>query len=82
MKKVTFDNLPMALQTADDKWIVLFVLNNVEFSSTKIETKEEAMAVVQRVEERVKEWAAPGGAWVEELEDPPRLEIPGPNSNR
>jgi hypothetical protein len=66
MRKVTHDQMPMALLTANDKWIVLFVLNSVEFSSAEINTLEEAKVILQRVEERVKEWAGGGEVWVED----------------
>ncbi len=69
MKKATFDMVPFAMSTVNNKWIVMFVLNSIEFSTQEIDTEEEARAIMNRVSERVKEWAEGGQVWVEEEVD-------------
>ncbi len=71
MKKVTSDLVPCALNcpmlpSQKDKWMVFFVLNDVEFTTGPCYTEEEAKEICQRVYERVTEWAAGGHVWVKE----------------
>ncbi len=69
MKKVTSDVRPSAISTMSGKWIVWFVLHDVEFSSPEIDTIEEARAIMQRVTDRVTEWAGGGTVWIEEEDE-------------
>lgn len=64
--KISFDKTPFALQTANKKWIVVFELNSIEFSSQEIDTLENAGKVMQNVHDRVSEWATGGEVWLEE----------------
>lgn len=68
-KKFTSDLPPSALSTVSGKWIVFFVLNDVEFSTTEIDTEDEARAIMRRVRDRVTEWSDGGTVWVEESDD-------------
>jgi SpoU rRNA methylase family enzyme len=69
VKKVTSDLRPIAMSTVSGKWIVMFVLNSVEFSTQEIDSEEEAREIMQRVTERVGEWAEGGHVWVEETDE-------------
>lgn len=68
-KKFTSDHRPTAMTTGTNKWIVFFVLNDVEFATQEIDSEEEARAIMRRVTERVTEWADGGHVWVEEETD-------------
>jgi hypothetical protein len=68
-KKFTSDVPPSALSTVSGKWVVWFVLHDVEFSSPEIDTLEEARWIMRRVAERVTEWANAGSVWVEETDE-------------
>ena len=71
--KVTYDLCTTAVNCPDrpaqkGKWMVFFVLNGVEFTTTAIYNEEEAKEICQRVHGRVTEWAR-GDAWVEETDE-------------
>ena len=68
-KKFTGDLRPAAMSTVTGKWVVFFVLNDVEFATQEIDSEEEARAIMRRVTERVTEWADGGHVWVEEETD-------------
>jgi len=67
-KKVTSDLRPTAMSTVTGKWVVFFVLNDVEFATQEIDSEEEARAIMRRVSDRVTEWADGGHVWIEEEE--------------
>ena len=68
-KKFTSDLRPTAMSTVTGKWVVFFVLNDVEFATQEIDSEEEARAIMRRVSERVTEWAGGGHVWVEETDE-------------
>jgi len=65
MKKFTSDLRPTAMSTVTGKWVVFFVLNDVEFATQEIDSGEEARAIMRNVTERVTEWSDGGTVWVE-----------------
>jgi len=78
MKKPTFDLVPSALNCPmlpgqKGKWLVFFVLNDVEFTTSPKYTEEEAREIMRNVTERVKEWAIGGDVWVEDNTDEDNL---------
>lgn len=69
MKNITHDLCPSALNCPmlpgqEGKWMVFFVLNDVEFTTSPRYTEEEAKEICRNVFQRVKEWAH-GDVWVE-----------------
>ena len=73
-KKVTSDLRPTAMNCPNlpgqrGKWMVFFVLNDVEFVTSPCYTEEEARAIMRRVSERVTEWTDAMTVWVEEPDD-------------
>lgn len=70
-RKYTSDQVPFAMSQVNGKWVVVFVMNGVEFSTKELD-EGEAHWIMRRVTERVKEWTACGQLWEEDV---PRTEL-------